>query len=90
MHDEDLQDLSADASSYVRTCLEVTAGGINPVWIPLTGISLFFMSTVMGGITVITMGYLWWSKRNGANAAQMLRRARRYLVGKEQWPFRHF
>ncbi|EIU1445503.1 hypothetical protein AAAC13_01090 [Pseudomonas aeruginosa] len=90
MNDSDLQDLSADASSYVRNCLEVEALKINPIWIPMTAASLFFMSYWLGGLTIVVMAYLLWSKRNGASAVEMLRRLRRTLVGKVQLPFRHW
>ncbi|WP_455233550.1 hypothetical protein [Geopseudomonas aromaticivorans] len=84
------QNVSTDATAYVRACEDVEALGINPVWIPMLMLAIFFSSYTIVVLTGVTVVFLVLAKRNGAKPLDFLRRGRRIIVGNKRLPFKGF
>lgn len=83
-------EVTADATAYVRACDDAEAFGINPMWIPMVMISIFFKSMILAILTVLVCVFFFMAKRNGAKPFDLARRIRRLLVGPKRNPFRGF
>ena len=84
------QNVTTDATAYVRACEDVEALGVNPVWIPMLMLAIFFSSYVMLALTGLTVVFLVIAKRNGSKPLDFIRRLRRLIVGSKRLPFRGF